>query len=1031
MRQTCVNWARPTIADGGLRAEANSPQGGSVLYRIKSLAMAGAVLHLGSHPDDEESGMLAWMARRHGVRTVYWSATRGEGAQNRRGPDKGDALGIIRTFESLEARGVDGGEVLYGPFRDFGFSKSGRDTLARWGRDDVIREIVRAIRMVQPMVVVCRWNGDAGDGHGHHQAIGLVAAEAFEAAADRARYGELTEAGLAAWRASKLYRSVSGDWQPGEQAEFGCIVENHERAGYLRIDAGKLDPLSGRTYQEQAHLAMNRHLSQGMSFVPEPGAYYYYYRLDRGGPVSPAREHDFFDGLDPTLTGLADGPGRGSPLVRSLLQKARQSAEAAFEVYHPQRPAEAARHLAVGLSSLRELASQLDRAAFDLNDLAALEAVLARRVQRFETVLAECLGLRVECLLSVPRLTPGGRVRVTVRAWNSGEREATIDAVHLQMPLDWTSRPVDAALQARGLLPNDAPFEKQYDVELPASEPYSTPYWLRQPGTPYKYAWPGTGPLGLPLDPPLVTAALDVDIGTQRCRLQVPAVHRSGIMGGFREIPLSVLPAIAVAPRQVRELLPLPGTDTRLELDVSVRCIEETGARATLRVSAPPHWTVTPAEVDLAFVRGGDSKVLRFDVMIPAGTPGGVYQLRYEHDELTAAVEFEPVRIGMHGNLAAVDETNCVAEVFQTRPAMVQVHLIDAKFVRTHQYAYVHGLKEDLLASLARFGLNVRSLSDEDLAFADLKAFQTIVIGPNAYNSRAALRKNAARLLDYVADGGVLLVQYQGYGYDADGLAPYPFRYNEPHDRVTVPDAPVHVLQPNHPVFHEPNAIAAADFDGWITDRGLYFFGEWSREYVPLLASSDRGEESKGGGLVVAPYGRGTFLYAAYSFFRQIPVGVPGALRLFANLLGLAEARIRQRMEFLRSIELFAFMPDDQLYEAARMMYERRVEAGRYLARQGDRGSELFIVAEGSIDVVNHLPDGERVVHTACRGDAIGEFAILANIPRTASLRAQTDVTIIVLPAKAFQDWIRRYPDLSLRVMELLVRKIVGQSQNN
>jgi LmbE family N-acetylglucosaminyl deacetylase len=329
-------------------APARAQPAGRLIYRLRALPIAGTVLQLGAHPDDEDTGMLVTMSHGAGARAVYWSATRGEGGQNRRGPEKNDALGIVRTWESLQARDLDGGEVLYGPFYDYGFSKHGEDALGRWGREDVVREIVRAIRLVQPLVVISRWNGGETDGHGHHQAIGLIADEAFDAAADPERFPELEAAGLPPWRALKLYHSVAGDWQPGEASHFGEIVDAYEKAGHLRIDTGELDPVSGLTFQEQAHLAVNRHRSQGMGFIPAPGSYYYYYRLVRSVRGAAGREQGFFDGVDATLSGLADHPGGAAPKLRERLEAVQRLAERAAEAFHPMRAAETGRMVLEG-----------------------------------------------------------------------------------------------------------------------------------------------------------------------------------------------------------------------------------------------------------------------------------------------------------------------------------------------------------------------------------------------------------------------------------------------------------------------------------------------------------------------------------------------------------------------------------------------------------------------------------------------------------------------------------------------------------
>jgi LmbE family N-acetylglucosaminyl deacetylase len=272
--------------------------------------MIGHVLHVGAHPDDEDAGLMALVARKYGARMVYWSATRGEAGQNRIGSHSGDALGIYRTWESIAARAIDGGESWYGPFYDFGYGTSGPEAVAKWGWEALVREIVRAIRLVQPQVLVGRYSGEASDGHGQHQAIGAATVEAFDAAADPARFPEL---GLPVWQTSKLYQSTDGDWQAGEQHTSGRRRPEFERDGYLRIDTGEHDPIAGMSYQQQAVLALNCHQTQAIGFVPEAGSYFYYYRLKKSLVPTPARERSLYDGLDPTLMGLASCPGGGAP----------------------------------------------------------------------------------------------------------------------------------------------------------------------------------------------------------------------------------------------------------------------------------------------------------------------------------------------------------------------------------------------------------------------------------------------------------------------------------------------------------------------------------------------------------------------------------------------------------------------------------------------------------------------------------------------------------------------------------------------
>jgi LmbE family N-acetylglucosaminyl deacetylase len=975
--------------------------------------MAATVLQLGAHPDDEDTGMLVHLSRGRGARAVYWSATRGEGGQNRRGPELEEALGLIRTWESLQARALDGGEVIYGPFYDYGYSKHGEDALRRWGREELVREIVRAIRLVQPLVVVSRWSGGASDGHGHHQAIGLVAEEAFEAAADGSRFPELAADGLRPWRGEKLYFSVAGDWQPGEVSHFGEMIEEYEQAGYVRVSTGDLDPVEGATFQEQASLAVNRHRSQGMGFVPAPGPYFYYYRSAAGG-----READFFDGLDPTLTGLADGPGAGLPWLRDRLQGARACAESAVEAFRPFDPAPAGLLAAEGASRLRELLVDLADSAF-AGEAAVLEVYLGRKAREFEETAAACLGLRVECMLDRPRTTPGRPVSVRVQVWNTGPEAVEIVELDRDVPDGWSATdPVASGEKPFG----SAPYEAAFQLCPPDDAQLSIPYWLREPRTPYRYAWP-EGAVGRPLDLPLVGVAVSVSVGGHRLTVGAAGLHTSAFLGGFRRLPLSVLPPLAVSPRQVRELLPVDAVERVLDLAAVAHCLEPGGADGTIALGVPDGWTVDPPKIDLGPIAEGETRTVRFAVTVPAGAAPMAYELAYEVDcdGRDSGYDLEPVRLPAEGALGPADDTNCGREAFRIQRAAVSVELVDVRLPATVPVASIEGMPEGILRPLARFGLDITELDDEELEFADLDAYGAIVVGPNAYNLRGAVRENAHRLLAYVAEGGTLIVQYQAYGYELEGLAPHPFSYNQPHDRVTAPEAPVEVLEPEHPVATTPNRLGAADFDGWVHDRGLYFFGEWDPRYRPILASADPGEPPLAGGLLVAPHGRGTYVYVGYSLFRQIPAGVPGAIRLLANLLGLVEARLRTRVELLRRVPLLEELSEAELSEAAGRMAEHTVHDGEYLTRQGRRGSEMFILVEGQVEVVQESDGGERVLDVIGPFESLGELAVLGRTAHTASLRARGEVTVLLLTQDELHAWLQRHPDLALRLLARII----------
>ena len=427
----------------------------------------------------------------------------------------------------------------------------------------------------------------------------------------------------------------------------------------------------------------------------------------------------------------------------------------------------------------------------------------------------------------------------------------------------------------------------------------------------------------------------------------------------------------------------------------------------------------------LAFAEPGDAHTVRFSVAVPQGTAPGSYPLRYRvgSPELSDGVVHRPVRRAGLGLAGPATEANCIDEAFVVSPASVSVQAIDAAFVPGLRYGYVRGIHEEVLTSLERFDLDVRTLSDRDLTYADLGELDAIVVGPHAYILRADVRRSAARLLEYVRDGGTLIVQVQGYGYQEGGYAPYPFSYHQPHDRVTRPDAPVTLLLRDHAVLRMPNEIRDEDFGGWVHDRGLYFFGEWDRRYAPLLACADPGDESQHGGLLVAAHGRGTYVYSGYSFFRQIPAGVPGAIRLFANLLGIPHVHILERRELARRIGLLSFLDDDLLYGVARLMSERWLEAGAELCRRGDRGDELYVILDGEIEVGSEDEERWRVQTVLEAGEVIGELAVLTEAPRSRSMRARTETRLLSMQAESFRALVAEHPLLAQRLLRVLAER--------
>jgi hypothetical protein len=487
-----------------------------------------------------------------------------------------------------------------------------------------------------------------------------------------------------------------------------------------------------------------------------------------------------------------------------------------------------------------------------------------------------------------------------------------------------------------------------------------------------------------------------------------------------------VLPAVSVRPQLRRIFLPVDATRRTIDVNAAVqRHVDQRSQTGRLQIVTPEGWSVDPPFVELPVGLQGDIVSTRSQITVPRDATAGRYRLEYLLGARHAhpAVTFEPVWMGAPGLPRAPDATTCIREAFLTTPASVDVDVIAATFAHRLIYGYVRGAAEGLLAALVNLDLNVSVISDEEMSFLDLSMFDAIVVGPNAYLLRDELRRNARRFLDYAAKGGTLIVQYQAYAYELHDYAPYPFHYNHPHDRITDSDALVTILEPQHPLMTHPNQMSADDFGGWVHDRGLYFFGSFDDRYTPILGCSGPDGELKRGGLVVAGYGRGTFVYVGYSLFRQAPAGVPGAFRLLANLLALPEALLLERVERLRTLSFFAFMTDEQLVAVARIAAETYTTAGTYLCRQGQLGQELFIVLKGEIEIIRRI-EGGRVVLKAREGQVVGESAILADTPRTADLRALTNVHLLVISGVQFRALIRQHAEIAENVIRHLVTKL-------
>jgi hypothetical protein len=676
------------------------------------------------------------------------------------------------------------------------------------------------------------------------------------------------------------------------------------------------------------------------------------------------------------------------------------------------------------LSVLHDILKDLEKEDLEVTAQKAVGLYLIRKMKDFEKIIALCLGLRLESLSDTARITPGQQFRLSCKLWNHSSIKVDQAMFNIGSPDDWQIQ----SIQNNPFGETSDETIASYDVVSAKTAELSCPYWLKVPHDFYRYQWPEGEPAGRPFGAPLVHGACEIVLGKQKIVLHAPAVFREKFSGGYRELTLAVIPPISLHPKDTQEFLPISSSKQRIEIHVAARSnVHSEIVNGHLKLEAPDGWKIETEAVDFSLEKFGDTVSAVFAVEIPENTPAGQYVLQYKVkvDNRYYNVALNSVRMGTPGLLGQPDGANCIREEFITASAAVNVYLFDLKLVQKQRHAYVKGAEEEIVKALSRFGLDFHFITDDEMAYIDLSQFDAVVIGPNAYLVRDKLRKYSARFTEYVKKGGTLIVQYQGYAYEGKGYAPYPFTFNQPHDRVTDENSPIKILNPNHSIFNFPNTISENDFKGWFKDRGLYFFNQWDKRYEPMLECNDPGEAPQKGGLLVAEYGRGTYLYTGYSFFNQLPAGVSGAFRLFANILALPEARILERIEFLKQIPLFTSLNKEHLDPIARIMFEQWAENEEYICRQGEEGDELYVIEKGKVEVVQKLNDEDQVIFTAGKVACLGELAILGNITRTASLRASGSIKLLVIKGEHFLPLLRKYPDIAIQMLELMVERVL------
>jgi LmbE family N-acetylglucosaminyl deacetylase len=797
-----------------------------ILQGLRSFRELGTVLHVAAHPDDENTQLITYLARGRGYRTAYLSITRGDGGQNEIGPEFDEKLGVARTQELLAARRLDGGRQFFTRAIDFGYSKTPEETLRIWDHQQVLGDVVRVIRTFRPDVVVTRFPVPPGSGgHGHHTASAMLAVEAFKVCGDSKAFPEQLAEGLKPWQPKRVLLNGFGGGRGGGAPNSTTV----------KVDIGGNDPVTGESFGTIAGRSRAMHKTQGFGNFGGGGggANVQNFVLLAGEPAT----NDIMDGVKLTWSRISGG-GEVGKLVDEAI--------ASFKT----------NDVSASVPALLVIRSKIAGLASD--------PLVEDKRRQLDGILKQCLGLSVETTVPGPEATPNETVKLH-----------HVVAVHSAVPVRWTAVryplfkreiAVASALRANESVSRD---ESQ---TIPANLPPTQPYWLREEGASGIFHVDDKKLIGRPENPPAFPVEFVFEVGGQTLVVVDEPVSTAD---GGKQRKLAIVAPVALSFGTTVSLFK-PGASKSIEIEIKS---ERAAAEGILRLKAPTGWSVSPAQQLFKLSKAGDKTRAAFTVTPPRSGSGSLDAVAE-----VGGQQFSNQRIEIRYD-------HIPLQLLQP-PAKIKVAAFDFA-IRGKAVGYLPGAGDDTVASLQQLGYAVTTLKGADLTEEKLRGLDAVVVGVRAFNERKDLEANLPGLFGYVENGGNVIVQYnRPNGLRTQKLGPYPLSIagNAPQWRVTDETAPVTFLTPGHVALTTPNKIDPADFDGWVQERGAYFPSSFDMEhYTALLAMSDPGEPPLKSSVLVAQYGKGYFVYTGLAFFRQLPAGVPGAYRLFANLVSLGK----------------------------------------------------------------------------------------------------------------------------------------------
>ena len=903
---------------------------------LRHLTNVGIFMHTTAHPDDENNALLVMLNRGQGFRTALATATRGNGGQNEIGPEIFEALGVLRTGELAALHRFDGAEQYFTRAVDFGYSFSIEETFQKWGRDEITADYVRLIRMIRPDVIITLPpTGNAGGQH--HMASAVITRDAYKLAGDPTKYPEQIKEGLRPWQPKKLYQS-GGFGFPGEPEMPGKV---------MRVNSGVYDALLGKTYAEIGSEARSMHKCQGMGqllSLPAPASLSTYHLVETTLSAQMQKdEASLFDGVDTNLISLVRyaGPRPPKDLADGLtvVSTAALTARKIFDTIGPLNQDATVKPLLDGLYALRVLRRELRGMSIDEGGKYEIDFRLRQKEREFQQAVTIASGLKIEALADDGIVVPGQPVKVNVIVANRGSVDVAIKQVKFEGFSGESACTLTAFTGGGFGFPGGGPSTgsgrgrgRGRGADAPAAQPMSSvrkdqvahceptlaipdtarvtePYWHRK-GEEGRYTFDADAPFGLPFRPTpfyvQVTLGFPVTGGSEEVIAGLPVQHRyeGNVFSGEKRTELQVVPAISV--RVSPQIAIVPAASIRsappqtsagrgrasvrppaatsdapaADREIRVTVVNDTpgAANTSIRLEAPAGWTVTPPSQTVAFDRTDEAFTVRFDVKPSARTATGE-----SHVRAIATTNGQTYDRGYE-----VIEYPHIQRYHIYDDATTTLKVIDVRVPPNLTVGYIMGTGDQVPPAIEQLGAKLEMLTADDLAWGNLSRFDAIVTGIRAYEGRADLRANNKRLLDYVFNGGTVIVQYNKFEFNDAQYGPYPAKVSS--NRITDEFAPAHLLDAHNPVFTTPNEINETAWKNWVQERGLYFLGEKDSRYHDLIELEDDFTYNKGpktGALVEASYGKGRWLYVGLGLWRQLPAGTDGAYQILANLISL------------------------------------------------------------------------------------------------------------------------------------------------